>query len=199
MKASSIICVLLLSKTMPLETKQNWILTKNKEGISTYVSSTEGSNPPTKSEMIVNVSTKKVVNAIVNIESYPKWVPYCKKSYCIEKVSDSVKYCYQLISAPMIKDRDVVSRMTTRKVDDSTYQITFTSFPNYIDKKNGVIRIERLNTIYIIKALENGKTKIIQENSVSLGGEIPEFLINWANKNQPYETFKNLRDNIIQL
>lgn len=197
MKTASVICVLLLSTTMPLEKKQNWVVTKSKEGITTYVSANESSNAPTKSEMIVDAPLNKTISTITNIDNYTKWVPYCKKSYCIEQVSDSVKYCYQLISAPMVKDRDVVSRMTVQKINENCYQIIITSFPNYIAKKNNTIRIEQLNTVYLVKAISKTKTFISQENKVSLGGSIPDFMVSWANKSQPFETFKNLRETIV--
>lgn len=197
MKTTSLICGLLLSTTMPIEKKQSWVVTQCKNGITTYQSTAEESNCPTRSEMIVNAPIRKVTGVIADINNYKNWVPYCKTSKCVDAVSDNEKYCYQLISVPMIKDRDVVFRMTVKKTDETNYTIRITSSPAYLPKSKNALRIEHLLTTYTVTAVSDKQTKIVQENSVALGGSIPDFMLNWANKNQPYETFKALRTEIV--
>jgi hypothetical protein len=199
MKATGIICAVLFTSAITHAAKEdNWTLTKSKDGISSYVGTT-GANgiTPTRVEMTVPASTEKVVRVIANMDEYDKWVPYCKKSYTIQQVSDTCSYGYQRISAPMVADRDIAVRLTVRKIGNKDYEILVTAVPNFIKSESGAIRIQHMIARYHVYAGANNLTHIEQVNEVDIGGRIPAFMLNWANKNQPQETFLNLRNQIL--
>src|SRR4051812_38172106 len=114
MKAKAIICMALFGSTLNVTAgAYDWTPINNEDGIKTYVSTsaTNGATP-TKVEMVVAATPEKVVKVIADFENYINWVPYCKKSYTIQRVSDTVSYGYQRISAPFVTDRDIAVRLT---------------------------------------------------------------------------------------
>lgn len=197
MKTTGLICLALISTAAAPTTTSQWKCVKNDDGISAYVSSTATSSvQATKTEMTVNANTKKVVAVIMDMNNYKKWLPYCKESYIIQQVSDTVCYGYQRISAPVVADRDVAIRCTATKIGKDEYEISITAVPNFVKKNSNAVRIQHLLTHYTIKGDAKGRTFVSQTNEVDIGGSVPGFLINWSNKSQPYETFQRLRKTI---
>lgn len=199
MKATGIICMVLLTSAATPTIKENeWTLTKSKDGINAFVGKPVNSAiTPTRAEMSVALGPEKVVHVIADLNNYSKWIPYCNKSYTIQRVSDTVSYGYQRISAPMVTDRDVAVRLCIHKISDKNYEVVITAVPNFVKPESNAIRIQHLFAYYHIYAGADNLTHIEQVNEVDIGGSIPSFLLNWSNRNQPAETFANLRKEIL--
>lgn len=200
MKATGIICVVLMTTaTSNNVATTEWSATNNKNGINAYIGKSVNKGViPTKVEMTVSVSPEKALQVIANVNNYTEWVPYCEKSYTIQRVSDTVSYAYQRISAPMVADRDLAMRMTIRKIGNKNYEVLMTAVPGFVKKEGNAIRIEHFVTRYHVYALTNSTTRIEQICEVNIGGSVPTFLLKWANQNQPHETFENLREQILK-
>jgi len=199
LKATGIICVVLMtSATASNVASTEWSATNNKNGINAFIGKSVNSGViPTKVEMTVSASPEKVLRVIVDVNNYSEWVPYCKKSFTIQKVSDTVSYAYQRISAPLVADRDLAMRMTIRSIGNKSYEVLMTAVPGFVKKETSTIRIEHFVARYHVYALTNNTTRIEQVCEVNIGGSIPTFLLKWANHNQPHETFENLREQIL--
>jgi hypothetical protein len=198
-KATGIICAVWFTSAVTNNLKaENWSLTKNKDGITAYIGD-KGSNglTPTKVEMTIHVSPEKAIAVITDIDNYYRWVPYCKKSYTIQRVSDTALYGYQRISAPMVTDRDLAVRMTVNKINDKDYEILLTAVPSFVKSQSSAIRIQHFFARYHVYVGADNLTHIEQISEVDIGGNIPSFLLNWANNKQPSETFQSLRNRIL--
>lgn len=200
MKATGILCmVLFTSAATPRTAKTVWQPTNNKDGINAYIAKDVNNGViPTRVEMTVSVSPEKAVRVISDVDNYNQWVPYCKKSHIIQRVSDTVSYSYQRISAPMVADRDLAMRMTVRKINSKSYELLLTAVPGFVKNEPNAVRIEHFIAQYKVYADVNNVTHIEQVCEVNIGGSIPTFLLKWANRNQPHETFENLRKQIVK-
>ena len=199
MKATAILCVVFLTSATTPELQPNqWTATDNKDGINSYIGPT-GTNGTmaTKVTMTLPTSPEKAVRIIADVDNYSQWVPYCEKSFTIQKVSDTVCYAYQRISAPLVSDRDLAMRLTVRKIANKEYEILLTAVPNFVKAENNAIRIEHFIARYHVYAISKDSTCIEQVCEVNIGGSIPSFLLRWANHNQPHETFQKLRTQIL--
>ncbi len=186
--------MVLSSVSRPDNSKLTWNRVKSKDGITTYVANTETNGiTPTRVEMTVAAAPQHVVAAITDLDNYYKWLPYCKESYTIQHVSDTVSYGYQRISAPLVTDRDVAMRCTIIKHSDTNYEVVITGVPNFIKHKGNAIRVQYLSSHYRVQSDASGITTIEQINQVDIGGNIPSFLVDWTNRTQPFETFQKLR------
>lgn len=199
MKATAILCVVFLTSATTADVKPTqWTSTKSKDGINAYVGRTADNGiTPTKVDMTVSVSPEKALKVITNLDNYYKWVPYCKKSYTIQRVSDTVCYGYQRISAPMVTDRDLAVRLTIRKISNKNYEVLITAVPNFVKHESNTVRIEHFIARYNVYTGADNLTHVEQETEVDIGGSIPSFLINWTNSKQPHETFQSLRNEIL--
>ena len=198
-RATVVICAMILvSATTTKNPSGEWTATNSKGGIKSYVGkSSNGNVIPTKVEMTVLASPEKVLKAITDMNGYTAWVPYCKKSYTIQCVSDTVFYAYQRISAPLVTDRDLAMRVNIHQIDKNNYNVLLTAVPSFVKKEKDAIRIEHFMASYRVSALTNKTTHVEQVCEVNIGGSVPSFLIRWANRNQPHETFENLRNQLL--
>ncbi len=198
-KATAILCVVFLtSATTPSLQPNQWTATNDKDGINSYIGASQTNGIiPTKVVMNISASPEKVIRVIADVDKYSQWVPYCEKSYTIQKVSDTTCYAYQRISAPMVTDRDLAMRLTVRKIANSEYEVLLTAVPNFVKAESNAIRIEHFIARYHVYALTKDTTCVEQVCEVNIGGSIPTFLLKWANRNQPHETFQKLRAQIL--
>lgn len=175
-----------------------WKQTQNKEKITSYLGSTKVKGAtPTKVKMTIEVTPKEVVEAITNFDKYHLWIPYCTKSNFVEKINKNENYAYLYIDAPMVSDRDVYIFSTIIKKSENSYEVIIEDKADYKPEKKGVVRIPHLYSHYYISGNDNGSTQVTHFSETALGGSIPDFLIDWSNKSQPFETTKTLREGII--
>ena len=192
---SVIICIVLLTSSFRIDNRYNsWTLLKSKNDISAY-SGRAGKNgiTPTRVEMIVHAAPEKVVQVISDMDKYKLWIPYCKKSFFLQKPSDTLCYGYQRMSAPFVKDRDVALRCSITKTGEQCYEMQILAVPDLVKTEEHAVRIRYLVTQYKIYRDPSGVTHVDQVNEVDIGGSIPTFLVNWLSRYQPYETCENLR------
>jgi len=188
-----------LSVYSPLP-KDHWEVTKDKDGIVTYIGSPDGNGlRPTRSVMSVDRPVEEVVKSILDFGSYPNWVPYCSNSTTIDSFSDTLIYFHQVLDMPLIKNRDIVIKVAVHENEEGTIGIRMDSAPTHIESKPSALRISRFWGEYTIKNDKTlGVTEIELVNQVDPGGFIPTFAINWASRLQPHETFSNLREHILE-
>ena len=98
---------------------------------------------------------------------------------------------------PLVKNRDLIVKVRTSSTTDG-YRINMTVEPEHIPLDEDAVRIEIFSAQYEITQMEGGKTKISMENKVDPGGFIPTFALNWASRSQPFETFSNLKEQILK-
>ena len=193
--AAGLTCLIFIAFAYRADGNANkWKLLKSKDHISSFSGTPNDKGiTPTMVEMTTHASPERVVSVIADMANYKLWVPYCKTSVLVQKASDNVCYGYQRVSAPLVKDRDMVLCCTVSKTG-TTYEILIVAAPNFLKPGNGAIRIQHLNTHYQIYPDASGTTHIIQVSEVDIGGSIPMFLLNWLSKYQPYETCQKLRE-----
>lgn len=171
---------------------EDWTQTVQRDGIITYSGIPDKNGVrPSLAEMEVPFSLKHALAAITDVASYTAWTPYCSRSEVIQEITDSSFIYYQIISAPVVKDRDLVAEITISATDSSAV-VTIKARPELIDTKWRTVRIEEFETTYWLTATENG-TEIKCKSSLDIGGSIPSFLLNTMNEQKPFETFQSLR------
>lgn len=175
-----------------------WTITKDKDLIKTYIGvGDENGLKPTRSEMIVNASPSKVLKVIQDIPNYTEWIPYCEETKVLDRLNDSTFHYYQFMDMPLVKNRDLIVKVRTSSITDG-YRINMTVAPEHIPLDEDAVRIAVFSAQYEITQMEGGKTKISMENKVDPGGFIPTFALNWASRSQPFETFSNLKEQILK-
>jgi hypothetical protein len=198
-KLTGLICLTLFTTVAAqASTTTQWECTKNADGIMSFVGSNKINGiAPTKVEMTVAATPEKVLGVIADFSRYDEWLPHCEKSYFLQRISDTISYGYIRLSPPLVTDRDAALRCTILKTSEKNYEVLVTAVPNFIHEEKNALRIQHMVCRYNLRVEPNGKTFISQTNEVNIGGSIPNFLINWSNNSQPFETFQRLRKLIV--
>ncbi|MBI1286888.1 MAG: hypothetical protein GC178_04850 [Flavobacteriales bacterium] len=186
----------LLSFALVLGASEPWVLTKDKNRISTYIGN-PGQNGlrPTRSVMAVSGSPEMALKVILDIASYPRWIPYCESTKMLDRPNDSTFFYYQFMDMPLVKNRDLIVKVISSKIA-SGYSITMRVAPDHIPVDEDAVRIAIFTGDYTIEQQGTDSTLITFDNMVDPDGLIPDFVLNWASRSQPFKTFSNLKEHM---
>ena len=188
---------LLLSLTLLSDLSGPWTLTKDKDQIATYIGKPdENGLKPTRSVMKIAGSPDMVLERLQDIASYPSWIPYCERTEVLDRPNDSTFYYYQFMDMPLVKNRDLIVKVTTTRTP-AGYSINMQVAPEHIPLNDDAVRISIFAAEYsLVQQAGTDSTEIMLYNKVDPGGFIPTFALNWASRSQPFETFSNLKAHI---
>lgn len=132
---------LLLSLALVSDLSGPWTLTKDKDQITTYIGKAdENGLKPTRSVMKVAGSPDMVLEKLQDIASYPNWIPYCERTKVLSRPNDSTLYYYQFMNMPLVKNRDLILKVTTSGTATG-YKISIQVAPEHIPVNDDAVRI----------------------------------------------------------
>ncbi|WP_299875985.1 START domain-containing protein [uncultured Cocleimonas sp.] len=176
--------------------QDNWYLEKEEDNIQVFVAETKGS--PLKSfrgVVTVNSSLNSVLSVIADASSYPRWLHNCKSAKTIKRIGETEIYNHIVTNMPWpVIDRDsVVQSIKTENKTTNQVTIKFVAKPAMIEKLPKTVRITKMNGLWELTPLDDGKLKILYQMSVDPGGNIPKWLVNSLVVDIPFNTLNNLR------
>ncbi|OQY00218.1 MAG: hypothetical protein B6I20_09075 [Bacteroidetes bacterium 4572_117] len=179
--------------------KTNWVLSKNKNGIKIYTRTTEKS--PIKEvmgQMELNTSLSALVSLVKNAENHHNWIYVNKTAYFIKEVNDFEWYYYNESEAIWpIANRDIVSQVKlTQDTTTCAIKINSVGIPDYIGKKEGVVRVLRLASCWDFIPVRRGVVFVKFKLSIDLGGKLPPWAINLAIDKGPLNTLQAMSKEI---
>ena len=105
--------------------KDDWKQGADKEGIKVYTRKSEqGKIRISKAEMFLPVPAAKVIEALLDFESYAKWFPSCIEAKILKRVSDNEFVSHLIYKTPWpFPNLDCVQRMVIdrRSIGDTVY------------------------------------------------------------------------------
>lgn len=187
-------CLLLLCIFSAAKAQTNWKLSKEKDGIRIYTSTTDSSkykNIRVTCELIGTI--KKLQTILRDVRHHPDWVYKAKNIAIIKQNSpdDIIYYLETEIPWP-VTDRDGVYHLTM-KADSihHSFSALVVSLPGYTPEKKGKIRILNSKAVWQVTEKDN-KINIDYTFEVDPRGSLPAWAVNMFSDKGPYETFKNL-------
>jgi ribosome-associated toxin RatA of RatAB toxin-antitoxin module len=177
---------------------QSWELAKDKNGVKVSTRKIEGYTlKEFKGETIVKASSDKVLAMLKNIEGYVNWMPDCKESKALKKISETEFYQYTVTDAPWpVTDRDNVAHMKISEKEKGTYHIALKGSPDYIAKNSAYVRVPQLKASWKIIPQSNGGTKVVYQGLASAGGSIPDWMANMTSIDIPYFTLEKMKEQV---
>lgn len=190
-----IILALTVFFSLGLNAQANWVLQKDKNGIKVYTKTVETSKlKASKVEMIVDAKPERILEVLSDIPKYTEWNPKTTSAKLLKKNNEHDFYYHSEISAPMVSNRDLVVHVKVNKKTNTLTVVDMTGVPDYIPHKSGLVRMPEYKGIYHIKQLPNGTTELILEYMANPGGKLPDWMVNTAAVDVPFELFTKLRD-----
>lgn len=174
--------------------QEKWILKKDANNIKIYTRDKKNfAFDEYKAITRVNTSINNVLTELLDA---PKYYENCPAgiSHYIKPIESNKHLFYAHKKFPWpIKDRDIVTLLTVKKISNKKIKLILESLPNAIHEKNNIIRIKTLMGHWILED-EGDKTKVTQQLFLDPEGTLPPFVINTLLVKGPYKTFSQLHD-----
>jgi hypothetical protein len=179
--------------------QDNWVLKKEKDSIRVYNRSSAHSKVnDLRVETILRTSLSCLAAVVLDINNYPSWSFNTKTAYVLKQVSSSELYFYSEINSPWpASNRDLAVHLhITQDPVSKSMHITADEVPNFIPQKENIVRVPLSRETWKVVPLDKTTVRIEYELEIDPGASAPAWLINSFSTKGPYETFKNLREQI---
>ena len=178
-----------------------WDLKSDKEGIFIYTREQADSKfKAIKVECELEATLTQLVAVLLDVNRGAEWVYSTKSSILLKQVSPSELYYYSEVKVPWpASNRDFIACL--KVVQDSATKVVTVygpTFPNYIPKKEGIVRVPRAEGKWVITPVARKRVKIVYTLSTDPGGDIPAWLVNMFAAKGPSESFRGLKAQLLK-
>ncbi len=190
---------ILFVSSISAQENSKWSLSKNKNGIKVYTRHTVDS--PIKEvmgEMELETSLSSLVAVAKDAKNHYNWVYLNKYAYLLEEPSNFEWYYYNESDAPWpVTNRDVVTHAELTQ-NPTTYAIRINTngVPDYLEKKEGIVRILRLVSSWDFIPVKEGIILVRFKLFIDLGGKLPAWAINLAIDTGPFNTMDGMSNEV---
>ena len=177
----------------------DWELSKDKDGIKIYTRQTETSKiKEFKALTTIKAGVDELVGVLRDIEHYPGWISDIKKAEVLKRVGENELYYHLEIAVPWpMSNRDIPLHWKVIKNDsDGSAKIVVSGKPEYLDEKDGIVRMPKAAGLWQFTPLENGITEIRYQFLGDPGGSIPSWIVNMMLVDGPFNTLSNLKEKL---
>lgn len=175
--------------------QDNWILAKQKNGISVYTKNLDSSKfKAIKVEAMLSGKLSRFDSIIRDVTNHQKWIYSTKNTHLVKLISNNeiIYYAETVLPWPFA-NRDVVIDMTIHKDTNRHAIIVHTkNVNNVLPANSGVVRIPLLQTDWDVQESSSDSLHIIYYFITDPGGSLAPWLVNSFAVKGPYETFSNL-------
>lgn len=172
-----------------LPAQNNWELKKDEDGIKIYTSNQKESvYKKFKAIAVFTCKPIDMVEILKDANNYNNWVADCENVKLLTQDS-IIQYHYIEISLPWPFDnRDMIYKFEYNILNSSKIKVSINGVPDYINKKKGVVRMDKVSGEWLFELIGDNKTKVTYMLHSEPGGEIPGWLANTTVVDMPYNT-----------
>ncbi|MDY6934042.1 MAG: hypothetical protein SVZ03_07455 [Spirochaetota bacterium] len=197
---NSIALFLISNFILAVYAEEKWKLIKEDDGVRIYNKKIKGIKyNQMKAECIMDVPLEVVGEVILDIRSYPDWMPQMTTSVHILKFDHYRFIFYQVIDFPWpLSKRDMVVECDCiMDYEKNKYLYRFWARKDTIvPKKKDHVRIDNLTGFWDYTRMGSNKTLVILNQISDPGGIIPSSIVNWFGYKMPLKMMKNLREHV---
>lgn len=181
-------------------TNDGWILEKDKNGIKVYTRKTlKSSLKDSRASVVINTNAREALDLFIDFNRHRDWMDRIRASLLLKKASDSEFFVYYEVTAPWpVSDRDVAVRYKVVKMPDGGFRMEAVATPDILPPKAGMVRIEESTSTWEIIPRGENMVEVIYTNHSDPGGAVPDWIVNIAATDNPYNTLENLRRKLEQ-
>lgn len=176
-----------------------WKLKKETEHIKVYYrKSTDSRVNELKLLTTVNSSLSGLVGLLRDVPNYTNWIYKCEKVEPLGRSTNAEgRYWAELDFPWPLQNRDMICHSRIDQ-DPETKVVTIKveGQPAYVEKKDGIVRIEVLALTWTLTPLAGGQVHIEYQLLSDPGGVLPGWLINLAIDQGPTQTIRGLREQV---
>ena len=192
-------CCLLVSQIS--FSQYTWKLEKNKDGIQVYTSpSPTTSYKSVRVECTFKGTYAKLISILTNVKKFEDWIYHTKTTKLIRKNNHYDFVYYSETSMPWpLSNRDVVLRLNIRTDSLPKFLIIEgRNMRNELPEMPYRVRVPHYLAKWKVTMPSAGQLQISYILDVNPGGSIPAGVVNLFVDKGPYETFLNLKEELIK-
>jgi len=187
----------LLHYSKSFQSELEWELKKEKNGIKVFVRDSDASGIKEIRVLAkVKASVEELAETIFDIDSYHEWVANLETARILETVSKREIYYYYQANVPWpFSNRDDVMRFVMEEnPDNGGVTIIFSGHPDYIPKKDKIVRLTLNKGYWKFTPISNGEVEIDYLFFTDEGIGYPNWLVNMFIVDGPYKMVSNLKE-----
>jgi START domain len=178
----------------------NWQPVKDEDGIKVWSLEIPGRDlPGFRGITTIDASLDEILKAMYDIPAHTEWMWKMREARVVKQLSESHGIIYYRVRAPWpIKDRDMVVDVDYRFTPQhNALTIRFKqTHEEKVEVPFWTVRTKRLEGFYRLWIDEAGKTQVLYQVEVDIGGNVPDFSArNYARK-LPFFTLQRLRERV---
>jgi hypothetical protein len=176
-----------------------WQLIKEDQDIKVYTTDAGTSGfKSIKVEAVFEGTLDKFLAIVVDVENQPNWVYGSRQASLLKQVSNREILYYVETDLPWpASDRDSVIRMRIKE-DRAQNSLTIISAgePRSFPLQENKVRVPQYGAQWEVRAVGKDKLSISYLLQVDPGGILPSWIVNLFVSKGPYETFRNLSEQL---
>lgn len=183
------------------KTDTNWKLAKEKNGITIYTRTMEGTKfKEYKAICVIEASPVELVKILTDVHEYTEWMAFVKEAEVVEKDGEDIFYVYSEVKVPFPFDnRDQITKSVVVKDTITGRQsIEVEIIPDFLPEKKGIVRMPSGHGRWAFTPMENGKTQLYHSFGGNPGGNIPAWIVNMFLVDGPYKTMMGLQEKVLK-
>ncbi len=201
------VCLIFIVPSI-LWASSDWKEAKDKKGIKVFTRSVEGVKlNEFKAECIVDAPVEVVYELIRDVGRYPEWFGFCLGYEELEIIDENNIISYWAIDIPFpFKDRDGVVQLTFRsnwatgEVSSVIKSLNEQDVAQYdikeLTKGKRRVRLQWVKVKIAAMRVTPDKTKVIYQGHGDLGLSLPNWVMNFLAKSQPYGGMIEIREEV---
>ena len=196
MRQTPYILFLLMFMSFSAQAADNWELIKKDQGIRVYSKSgISGELIEIKAISHINSALKPFVALMNDVENFKNWMHATQEAKIIQREGPYHYTYYMLSDLPWpARDRDVVLNLRIYKAEaNRAVYIQSRNVRGVINEKDGVRRIQSVQTSWRFIPKNNGRIRIVFQTKIKPNVQLPEWLAKKVYHIGPYHTILNMR------
>lgn len=195
----AVLAMLVMATEAAVE-EARWEEIRQDEGITVWRLDVPGVLlPGFRSEADVKASPEAVLAVIRAIDRHTEWMYRCTDARLLDQLDENTVIVYNRTDFPWpARDRDVILRTeVTRNEQQNRIRVSYQNIDsNLVKKKDGVVRIPRLEGAYTMTELQPGVTRVSYLVEVDVGGSLPDWIASLVARDLPFKTLNALRSRV---
>jgi hypothetical protein len=190
--------IILLAKALTTVSGGWELANETNDGVKVFTRMKAGSDIREVQAMgTVNASPARVYKVISDLDNYKDFMPFTRESKVVGKEGKHT-FFYSYIAPPIVSNRDYTLRM----IDQSSADVFKVAWEPANDKgpapRDGTVRLQVNKGFWLLEPTEDGNnTTATYYVYTDPAGDIPNWLINKANRDSVPDVFRAIRKRVV--
>ncbi len=150
----------------------------------------------------VDAPPDAVFRVVTNVEDHPRFMPFTKESTIVQRTSPNDVVVYQVVSPPLVSDRDAYFHITTTPgaSPTSVWRSAWIAVPDFGPERSGRVRMRIAEGTWLFEPLDGGtRTRLTYNALTNIGGSVPGWMTNSSSLSVMKKMYAAIRKRVAEV